>query len=697
MLTLIRTLADIGSNVLRGLREITPNLFESSDTQSPETLFPRNRFVDELVDEELAYLQLILQRGRDLYPDMTLDEECFFVADWIIPEQYQLRNESTEQSTEATTQWRDFNGSFTTPANINVGDFKRWVSLLANHGLLSEQIHDTLQNNAQHYCQEVALERQYRAFYLQYRAVITALDHGKADRNIIEHYFRIPKPHRRTIENELALEQDISTTKVLLSTFFTSMLLSAGFIEPRIFRPNPTETTLDPHQVDLPATQATALSILQFVPQVLNNCIAQLDKALIPLMMLPVASAAKTSSLADNALYKMVPEFLEGTKQYSKYEERKLHALMTELHTALYPFLKTNTDKSKVIVLGELHGQSLYVKLMLMNYMKQWQLSRPAHQLDLRFYQEMGDKNNVNSKFAIPAYEREFNMFFDGQYHHNAFENFMNQYCLVAPDSSPTSFKGATNSVMQCTVPTAIAYGYNFKIANIADIKLSQKEEMQIRHYDTFDVCEPFDSQVVFFSEPHDSFKAIDLVITPTIVKAIDNENIGTLQKTLDYGGTGITIFVIGKNHLEPVVDALKALNQPHVALNLADSNNRVDVLSLHRIYQKHCFKPLTKCPKKYGAEAPEQHGQKFCLLNQSYDPDHCDNFIHNSSRFFTERAESANDSKNAVQLASTLPNKFPKKLTDLFAPKKSIKFLHKEFARDQVAEKENELPKLEL
>lgn len=389
--------------------------------------------------------------------------------------------------------------------------------------------------------------------------------------------------------------------------------------------------------------------------------------------MFPAASATRQPN--KNQLYELCPEFLRGTSEYPPATEKKLQALMNELHKALYPVLRNPSKQPLVIVWGEAHN-NYFDKLMLINYLKQYQIAHPD--LKVAFLQEAFDKKNTFTT-ALAAFKKEFKAFASGRYNRQLFAKFMHDNCFVASKISQETAMDTARLIIQCTIPAAIAYGFDFKFANtVADLSSKQIEHMKL--YSTGSGNDPFSSQVIFYSEPHHTYISEGMIQGPYIIEAIDAPIIKSLKQSINNDNADIIVLATGFLHLKPTIEALKEWDQPYIALTPGPSKQVLESTSRVDDYQKHCFKPLAKCPPEYGKLAWDNYGQKFCLTVQPYDSDDCDKSIHDAATLMRDRTRFARDPKNAVQLSSCLPGQQPKKLSDFFSPINTVNDLKQKF-----------------
>lgn len=656
-----------GQGFKQGYYYIEPYVFSTSRTDLPENLFPRDRSIEQLTCNEMKLLRQIFQRADSFYPGMSLDEQCFFAADYIIPD--------------------IFPSKFDQCANIPVEQCQQWFKIAEEKQLIENNVYQALSSHIEKYVDEVKQERQWREFYPAYKAIIKAWVADHNNENILQHYLSIPQAHKIKIEAEIADEQIVSMRKILLMTWFT--FLQSGLCQVRLTFPGNPNHPISPEQINWAETYSTVMGLFSFVPGQLNECFQVLDRMLPALMMFPLASAE--SRQEQNQYFKIAPEFIRGTTSYNKTETDILHQAVKIIDKKLNPFLSLNA-RGKVILLGENHDQSMYFNLMVLHYVSQWQ---QAHKMssEKTLYLNEGQ---MSSKYQVQALEYKKYVLQTNR-HNPGFKRddltkVMRQFCMDGLKNQ--DYKANIAAMVLCKLSMAQALGFDTGVANNY-VKAKQDELAILKKYT------PSTSNLLYLLDVklHEIFPT-ELHL-PSMLERSDKKLIDSLSsQSKKYD---LTILAVGAGHLKPIAHALEQKNTPYKIFNLERDHFLMTSFKQDMNVENSCLKYIKNCPQDLQSSLVEfernhPHKTTACLLDKPYNAKECDTVIHQAQKEVNSRVSFYQSDASVTKFFAILPNKIPKSFSQLFLPKKSVDYMKQAFEKsDQQDDVANEQRRVEL
>ncbi len=389
----------------------------------------------------------------------------------------------------------------------------------------------------------------------------------------------------------------------------------------------------------------------------------RIDRAL----SFPVASAARTPERSK--VFELFPEFLDGSDDHEKDVKKEMEKGFHAIDDALYDFIQTPSEKSKVVAVLENHYESLIAKNLILAYLKRVQLSRPSTLSSVTVIHEMGGATPdvfTNIEELYKDYKNTHGM---QTLTRNALTKAFTTNCFVYnPQKDPLERKAA------CFFEAIAAYDFTLIIAPAIVPEFFEKNGFAI----------------TFSDFPH---VERDRRNSEKMFRTVDTTMITYLQNALAYTHSNdIVIVVTGAQHGKAVAQALKKSNHPFRLLHLHDKEFHPILGYLTaKALSLGCIKPIENCSAETQKKAKEKNTKiEYCAESNDYDPANCDEELHQQFSMTAERDDFLlTDGIHPVP--PILPRKHPDKLTYFFAPKSSIKMLEAKLEKDkQTVEKQN-------
>ncbi len=477
---------------------------------TPETTFLRDKPLSKLSADQVELLRDIFKQQWALNPHMSLGEKCFFVADYLIPENF-------------ISSW----GSQTAPS---IEKFLKSLNLAKNRGLINKKLFLELKVRAYYYCTEVAAERQKREHKTHYRSIIKAHHSGNKDDIIFKIGQQIPPECKKEIENELQEENLISTRNILLFGFFSFCLIQMH--SKNILTKN------------MAFENNASSSLLSSIHAFVSNC-----------NLLPLAMATSTQA----HFYSEMPEFLQGSAELGEPHNAAMELAIEESLNVIHPFLEKPTDQPKVVVLGENHGESFYQKMAIFNILKQWTLAHPENSGSIKFIYELNQIRSQNREVVNEALNMEEALkgFQDPK---NSLVKILERDCFNPPPSFTTVGTRAL-----CSMHAISSYGFNFTTSfGMAPPLSAEQEKILATHLD------PKDSSIRILL-PGMVLKVVENFSFSFQYESFERAMMITLEKLLASSKPkDIIVVITGATHLLALGKFLTL--QPHLLLGLLSS-----------------------------------------------------------------------------------------------------------------------------
>ncbi|MDX2164956.1 MAG: hypothetical protein SFW07_06040 [Gammaproteobacteria bacterium] len=380
----------------------------------------------------------------------------------------------------------------------------------------------------------------------------------------------------------------------------------------------------------------------------------RIDRAL----SFPVAHARPLPQ--KSKMHESYPEFTEGTDEHDADIKKEMAKGFRAIDDALYDFLQTPSEKSKVVALFEAHTQSSIFKNLIMAYLTVF--SRETHTRITIIHELSASETNDQQLTMLHQNMRTFRKS-SAVYPTSLIENLLERNCYK--HNIPNIAHRITGLAV-CAIQAAGLYDFNIAFANSGE-----STSLAFQIYD------------VRFDHLFNGHQ-VDL-------EKIDNKLTSILKRQLSYSTPDdIVVIVSGELHGRAVSLTLNNSKHPHRLLNLREK----EAYALRDAEVKmsmagQCLKPLSECPPRV-QNLKQTYPIRFCMDGKYIAGKKCDETSHRYYSDIDEREAFARG-KAVIQIPPTLPDRYPQKLTDFFAPKSSMKMLKAKLEQDtKKSEKKN-------
>lgn len=398
----------------------------------------------------------------------------------------------------------------------------------------------------------------------------------------------------------------------------------------------------------------------------------QIDRAL----SFPVASAAPTPQ--KNKIHELFPEFDEGTDQHEKPIKKEMEKGFRAIHEALYSLLQTPSEKSKVVALFETqHTEALMFKNLLFAYLKLFSNTKKS------------DVTVVKEFISTPDDHKTFKDYYNQMVLFNTAETLtrdvietnLERLCFNHhPPTLPMQQK--MTGLLFCEMQNIALHGFKLVLAYRPIASLNMKAKIEIYS---------LNKGVTYSLSSHF-----------TSIRKIEGKVISETIQTLSASHPNDIIIVIGGGfHAKPIYDALKNSTHPFRALFLDTETKahpeRDRITALTQKLSRACIMHIKDCPPEVQAKA-KQRTIDYCVDNTPYTTEKkCDTAIHQELLGSVERIDFNLFNNDVAHIPATLPQRYPEKITDFFAPKSSMKMLEAKLAQDKIEPEKQENNRIEL
>lgn len=629
---LTKILSDANQLILNGLY-VAKDDFNAHETPARSFLnIPLEKPITSYTTIELFSLKGIFAKAESDwqdYNDMEFEEQCYFYADYLIPD------------------LRDSSCLFT------VEQFRECLAFAQENMLISQDHCEALAKDADYYCQQVFAQRYKSENYPLFKEIILRAKRETSDKDNKERYSEIPEEAKREIEQEIHDENKFQLGKTLLRCWFT--FLQTGFFQTRIYQAGNPNKPLDPTAIDMEATFNTLNHGFTWLWNVSMTAGQFFDQQLTTLAF-GFIRMAEAKNLKENPPYLAYPGFIRGTTAYTKKESQPLCESYTQIHNVLYPKLNGPSTNTTVIIFGEEnHDKSVMTKLMVLNWLGQWFHS-----------QDQFKSVNIIHEVEYPT-------------HRNAKEDMLALNNLFASMVEASSIKPTLDYIYQvdcidklnskdfrffCPALVAKTHGFKFTAANIAikDKSIDEQTRNFLNKYPTLRLHD-FNRDTVYHL-PDISYYSSKRILT------LDKKIIDTTLFEVNKKSSALTVVFVGYLHLDPLYKKIQSSGYQPSGIRLSDQDPKREMFSQ---LGKKCIKPIQDCTSIH--RIPASKKLTHCIEKEEHDPKKCDSVLHGVFNFFYNRYKVRNDYPEVINSATKI-----KMLKHLMPPKSCVEELKTSF-----------------